>query len=68
MREICDSQEAESLQKAIVFSHMPLVSFLVDELCGTSSMALFATSSVAVIKYSLEKRKGELLYHYQPNL
>lgn len=62
------SDSAGSMRKAIIFSHMPLVSFLVDELCRTNTMALFATSSVAVIRYSLSMSKGELLYHYQPSL
>ena len=49
----------------LVVSHMPFVSFLLDELCSTEHMSLFSTGSVAVVRYSLSQRKGVLEQHFQ---
>ena len=53
------------MHNVLVVSHMPFVSYFVDELCRTQRTALFATGSVAVIRYSLVRHQGELLEHYQ---
>ncbi|MDC8831571.1 phosphohistidine phosphatase SixA [Alteromonas gilva] len=60
----------QSLQSAagrplLVVSHMPFVSFLLDELCSTEQMSLFSTGSVAVVRYSVSQRKGVLEQHFQ---
>ncbi|MCW8093040.1 phosphohistidine phosphatase SixA [Alteromonas sp. ASW11-130] len=61
-----DSQSTVSPLKSILLvSHMPLVSYLVDSLCCSHTTSLFATASVAVIRYSIEKRCGVLEEHYQ---
>ena len=53
------------IKKLLVVSHMPLVSYLVDELCQSYTTSLFCTASIAVIKYSLKEHKGTLVTHYQ---
>ncbi|WP_394220984.1 phosphohistidine phosphatase SixA [Alteromonas gracilis] len=53
------------IKKLLVVSHMPLVSYLVDELCQSYTTSLFSTASIAVIKYSLSEHKGTLVTHYQ---
>ncbi|WP_233094797.1 phosphohistidine phosphatase SixA [Alteromonas sp. IB21] len=53
------------IKKLLVVSHMPLVSYLVDELCDSYTTSLFSTASIAVIKYSLREHKGTLVTHYQ---
>ncbi|AFT77765.1 phosphohistidine phosphatase SixA [Alteromonas macleodii str. 'Black Sea 11'] len=53
------------IKKLLVVSHMPLVSYLVDELCQSYTTSLFSTASIAVIKYSLREHKGTLVTHYQ---
>ena len=53
------------IKKLLVDSHMPLVSYLVDELCQSYTTSLFSTASIAVIKYSLKEHKGTLVTHYQ---
>lgn len=55
------------LKKVLVVSHMPLVSYLVDSLCGTFTTCLFATAAIAVVKYDPVAHKGELITHYQGN-
>ncbi len=53
------------MKRVLVVSHMPLVSYLVDSLCGSFTTCLFATASIAVIKYNLTEQKGILETHYQ---
>ena len=53
------------IKKLLVVSHMPLVSYLVDELCQSYTTSLFSTASIAVIKYCLKEHKGTLVTHYQ---
>lgn len=49
----------------LVVSHMPFVSYLLDALCDSHNMSLFATGSVAVVKYQLKTGKGVLVGHFQ---
>lgn len=53
------------IKSVLLVSHMPFVSYLMDELCQNQLTPLFATGSVAVIDYSLDSHKGTLLEHYQ---
>ena len=53
------------IKKLLIVSHMPLVSYLVDEVCSLYTTSLFATASIAVVKYSLSSLKGTLVTHYQ---
>jgi len=55
----------QPLKKVLVVSHMPLVSYLVDALCNSYTTSLFATASIAVIKYSPKLQQGTLVTHYQ---
>lgn len=59
------AHRTQPLRSILLVSHMPLVSYLVDELCHTHSMPLFATGSVAVIEYSPARQRGTLLEHFQ---
>ncbi|MEG3767963.1 phosphohistidine phosphatase SixA [Alteromonas sp. 14N.309.X.WAT.G.H12] len=49
----------------LLVSHMPFVSYFVDEVCASPINSLFATGSVAVVSYNAVARKGRLLGHYQ---
>ncbi|QCZ94104.1 phosphohistidine phosphatase SixA [Salinimonas iocasae] len=53
------------LRSILLVSHMPFVSYLLDEICQIQRMPLFATASVAVVNYSGIGHRGELLEHYQ---
>ena len=55
----------QPLKRILVVSHMPLVSYLVDALCQSYTTSLFATASIAVIRYSPRTQKGILVTHYQ---
>ena len=47
----------QPLKRILVVSHMPLVSYLVDALCQSYTTSLFATASIAVIRYSPRTQK-----------
>lgn len=49
----------------LIVSHMPFVSYFLDEMLVHPRSALFATASVAVLSYNIKSCRGELLAHYQ---
>jgi phosphohistidine phosphatase len=49
----------------LLVSHMPFVSYFVDTICKQRISPLFATASVAVIEYDLQRSQGKLITHYQ---
>ena len=49
----------------LVVSHMPFVSYFLDEICPVKTNSLFATASMAVVKYNVVAQRGELLVHFQ---
>ncbi|WP_246601294.1 phosphohistidine phosphatase SixA [Alteromonas antoniana] len=55
----------QNLKRILLVSHMPLVSYLVDAMCDSYTTSLFATASVAVIRYNVHTHKGILEAHYQ---
>ena len=56
-------QDVESL---IIVSHMPLVSYLLDNFCGHFESRLFATSGIAILDYDVSKRVGNISEFYTP--
>lgn len=55
----------KSLARIMLVSHMPLVSYLTDTLCDSYTTGLFATASIAVVRFSPASGKGTLVAHYQ---
>lgn len=55
----------QELKSVLLVSHMPLVSYLVDAMCDSYTTSLFATASIAVIRYNVHTHKGNLEVHYQ---
>ena len=49
----------------LLVSHMPFVSFLLEELCPEAGNTLFNTASIAIIDYSTSAGRGKLLHHFQ---
>ncbi|MFT6895627.1 MAG: phosphohistidine phosphatase [Paraglaciecola sp.] len=60
---ISDKQISHSL---LIISHMPFVSYLVDELTGSEQSLFFDTSSIMTIEYCPKKMRGTLLEVYHP--
>lgn len=60
---IKDKQVNQSL---LIISHMPFVSYLVDELTVSEQSLFFDTSSIVTIEYCPEKTRGTLLDVYHP--
>ncbi|MDC1255969.1 phosphohistidine phosphatase SixA [bacterium] len=52
---------SETINKLLIVSHMPLVSYLVEELTAESACPVFQTASIAQIEYDTEKMKGQLV-------
>jgi len=53
-------------QGVLFVSHMPFVSYFVAELTNSSNMPLFATGTIAIIDYDIEKMHGELVGMVSP--
>ncbi|WP_042149804.1 MULTISPECIES: phosphohistidine phosphatase SixA [unclassified Pseudoalteromonas] len=53
-------------QNWLVVAHMPLVSYLVGELCP-GKMPIFDTAAIACIEYNEDKGQGELVGLKSPN-
>lgn len=58
--------ERESVSALLMVSHMPFVSYLVDELCGQPLSIIFATGSIICIDYDVSQSKGKLIERYDP--
>lgn len=58
--------EQKISQSLLVISHMPFVSYLVDELTSTEQSLFFDTSSIAIIDYDPAKGLGKLIEIYHP--
>lgn len=59
-------RENSQLKTMILVSHMPLISFLVDELLLSQHASLFDTSSMAIIDYDINTSSGVLAAFYHP--
>lgn len=55
----------QTLNSILLVSHMPLVSYLVDSVCQSYTTSLFATASIAVIRYQPRSQRGYLEAHFQ---
>ena len=55
----------EQPECVMMVSHMPFVSYFVDTICNQRISPLFATSSIAVIEYDIERSHGQLITHFQ---
>jgi len=60
----CNSRP--NTQSLLLVSHMPLVSYVLDDILMTHQANLFATSSMAIINYDIERGTGRLLQFYHP--
>lgn len=56
----------EGVKSALVISHLPLVGYLVTELCPQETPPMFATSAIACIDFNADKAAGELEWQVSP--
>lgn len=61
---LCEETNIDSL---IVVSHMPLVSYLMDNICQRHQSILFATSAIALIDYDPTRYIGSVAKIYCPD-
>ncbi|QKJ87991.1 Phosphohistidine phosphatase SixA [Paramixta manurensis] len=57
----------EGVESALVISHLPLVGYLVSELCPQEAPPMFATSAIACIDFDAEQGTGTLLWQVSPS-
>ncbi|WJG10636.1 phosphohistidine phosphatase SixA [Aliiglaciecola sp. LCG003] len=58
------AQSDPDLKGVLLVSHMPLVSFLLDELCGQHLSEIFSTASILCIDYSVEHASGQVITRF----
>ncbi|MBD8163690.1 phosphohistidine phosphatase SixA [Erwinia persicina] len=56
----------EGARSALVISHLPLVGYLVAELCPQEAPPMFATSAIACIEFDAENATGKLEWQVSP--
>lgn len=61
---ICALEKVSSL---LIVSHMPLVSYLVEELTVEHNAPIFQTAGIAQIDYDLKRMKGHLVQMVSPS-
>ncbi|WP_281556664.1 phosphohistidine phosphatase SixA [Thalassomonas sp. RHCl1] len=61
------SNSDKGIQELLVVSHMPLVSYLVEDLTFDRKSPIFQTAGIAQIDYDLGSMKGELVRLVSPH-
>lgn len=56
----------EGVASALVISHLPLVGYLVSELCPKEAPPMFATSAIACVDVDPASGKGTLMWQITP--
>ncbi len=57
---------AEGVKSVMLISHLPLVGYLVAELCPQEPPPMFATSAIACVDYDADGAWGKLLWQVSP--
>ena len=57
----------EGVASVLVISHLPLVGYLVSELCPQESPPMFATSAIASIDFNADSSSGKLEWQVSPS-
>lgn len=60
------TSELNSGQAILFVSHMPFVSYLVNELTGSENLPIFSTGAVALIDYDIKLMQGNLVNIFSP--
>ncbi|MDO6691684.1 phosphohistidine phosphatase SixA [Aliiglaciecola sp. 3_MG-2023] len=60
------AQEQQNVTGLLLVSHMPFVSYLVDEMCEIEELRLFSTGTIVCIDYDLEESKGRIVKTFTP--
>ena len=57
----------KGVASVMVISHLPLVGYLVAELCPQEGAPMFATSAIACIELDADSGTGDLQWHISPS-
>ena len=58
--------EQPNTQAVLLVSHLPFVSFLLDELCSTQQSLVFSTGAIACVDYDISHSVGKLTAVFTP--
>ncbi len=56
----------EGVRSVLVISHLPLVGYLVSELCPQEAPPMFATSAIACVDFDAANCEGKLQWQVSP--
>ena len=56
----------KGVKSVLVISHLPLVGYLVAELCPQETPPMFATSAIACVNFDAENVQGQLEWQVSP--
>ncbi|MDC0601860.1 phosphohistidine phosphatase SixA [Aliiglaciecola sp.] len=59
-------QSSSPVSGLLLVSHMPFVSYFIDELCQSQMSRIFTTASIVCIDYDLSTSKGQLVAEFSP--
>ncbi len=57
----------QGVKSALVISHLPLVGYLVSELCPQEAPPMFATSAIAYVNFDADACEGKLEWQVSPS-
>jgi len=59
--------EYEKTQAVLIVSHLPFISYLLDELCNTQHSMIFSTGAIACVDYDVSESTGKLITVFTPD-
>ncbi len=60
-------QQQPSTRSMLLVSHMPFVSYLLDEVCTEQKSLLFSTGFIVAVKYDVDKKSGQFVGQFMPD-
>lgn len=60
-------QQNPSMRSMLLVSHMPFVSYLLDEICTEQKSLLFSTGFIVAVKYDSDKKIGRFVGQFMPD-
>lgn len=59
--------EHPNIQAALLVSHLPFVSYFLDELCNIQHSLIFSTGAIACVDYHVSQSAGKLITVFTPD-
>jgi phosphohistidine phosphatase len=59
--------ENQNAQAILLVSHLPFISYLLDEICNIQHSMIFCTGAIACIEYDISQSVGKLITVFTPD-